>query len=923
MKRCEQCGEEMQEGARFCPSCGRPASSFTDLPTEDAAPRRPSSQSPARPPSSSGSVTDMGRFAPGEVLIERYRIIGLLGRGGMGEVYRADDLKLQQAVALKFLPDVGADPRVRPAEGAHAGAPLQDLAALDRFRAEVRNARQVAHPNVCRVYDIGEIGGRAFLSMEYVDGEDLASLLRRIGRLPQAKALEIARQLCAGLAAAHDKGVLHRDLKPSNIMIDGQGRARITDFGLAVRAEENLAEGNIVGTPAYMSPEQLAGRAATVKSDLYALGLVLYEIFTGKKPFEAKTVGEWKRKHEEEQPSVPSSVVTDIDPAVERIILRCLEKDPKLRPASALQVAAALPGGDPLAAALAAGETPSPDLVAAAGETEGFKPRTAIACLVFIIAGIVATCALNPRVSMPGFVPLGDSPEVMAAKAQSLIRQFGYTAPPVDSAYRYKYDNDYLRYIKDHEKSRNRWEQLKTGFPSAIEFWYRASPRYLEPGLFFGAGAPNGAVDDDDPPRNVSGMTFTILDPSGRLEYFDAVPPQKDEAKGTAPVPDWAGLFTAAGLDMTKFKAVEPEWTPPEWSDTRAAWTGTAPGRPNVPLRVEAAAYHGKPVYFQLIWPWTRAGRMQPYQPTSATRIFNAVSLVLLLAVLIGAVLLARRNLRLGRGDRRGAFRLAIFVLLVLMSAWALAAHHVSTSYEFGLFVMGVSFALFYAALVWLLYIGLEPYVRRRWPSSIISWSRVLAGQFRDPLVGRDILTGVTLGIGITLWFTLKSFPEGWFGKLPPQPQTPPLLSLLGARDEFGMLMGSVGQYLAFALAVFFLFFLLRLLFRKDWLAGAGFVLIFVAAVALPGNYPLVDAVFVAVTFGSLILILKRFGLFPLVAFFIASEALYISLPTTHLSVWYAGSTIIGIVFVLALAIYGFRTSLAGQTIFSGSALDD
>ena len=134
----------------------------------------------------------------------------------------------------------------------------------DRFRAEVRNARQVSHPNVCRVYDIGEIEGRLFLSMEYVDGEDLATLLKRIGRLPPAKALEIARQLCAGLAAAHDKGVLHRDLKPSNIMLDGQGRARITDFGLAVRSDEP-GEGRIIGTPAYMSPEQLAGRAATVE----------------------------------------------------------------------------------------------------------------------------------------------------------------------------------------------------------------------------------------------------------------------------------------------------------------------------------------------------------------------------------------------------------------------------------------------------------------------------------------------------------------------------------------------------------------------------------------------------------------------------------------------------------------------------------
>src|SRR5215471_249182 len=183
-------------------------------------------------------------FAPGAVLAQRYRIVYLLGRGGMGEVYRADDLVLGQPVALKFLP-AASD------------------AALSRFRNEVRTARQVSHPNVCRVYDIGEADGLTYLSMEYVDGEDLASLLRRIGRLPQEKALEIARQLCAGLAAAHEKGVIHRDLKPANIMLDGRGQVRVTDFGIAGVAEQIRDVRS--GTPAYMSPEQLAQASGTAR----------------------------------------------------------------------------------------------------------------------------------------------------------------------------------------------------------------------------------------------------------------------------------------------------------------------------------------------------------------------------------------------------------------------------------------------------------------------------------------------------------------------------------------------------------------------------------------------------------------------------------------------------------------------------------
>ncbi|HKP11913.1 MAG TPA: serine/threonine-protein kinase, partial [Blastocatellia bacterium] len=248
------------------------------------------------------------RFIPGTVLANRYRIIGLLGRGGMGEVYRGDDLKLGQPVALKFLPENVA----------------KDAAMLERFHREVRVARQISHPNVCRVFDIGEINGHHFLTMEYIDGEDLSSLLRRIGRLPGDKAVEIARQLCAGLAAAHEQGVLHRDLKPANVMIDGRGKARITDFGLAGLADEFTGNEVRAGTPAYMAPEQLAGREVTMRSDIYALGLLLYEIFTGKKAFEAATLEELIRQHESSAPPSISDYVKEVDPLVERVILRCL-----------------------------------------------------------------------------------------------------------------------------------------------------------------------------------------------------------------------------------------------------------------------------------------------------------------------------------------------------------------------------------------------------------------------------------------------------------------------------------------------------------------------------------------------------------------------------------------------------------------------
>src|SRR3954451_16165208 len=323
----------------------------------------------------------VSRFPPGAILAGRYRLVALLGRGGMGEVYRADDLTLDQPVALKFLPESDAGD-----------------AGLAQLHNELRVARQVSHKNVCRLYDLGDADGHRFLTMEYVDGEDLGSLLRRIGRIPQDKAIEIARQLCAGVSAAHERGVLHRDLKPANVMLDSEGQVRITDFGIATVAVSS-AEG-IAGTPQYMAPEVLAGRPASVKSDIYALGLVLFEILTGRRAYDAKTLGDVKQLHAAGPVTTPSSIVRDLDPAVERVILRCLSANPEERPASALTVAASLPGGDPLAAALAAGETPSPDMLAASGTSEALPRVWALAGAAWIVIAMAAVVLLYQRVLM-------------------------------------------------------------------------------------------------------------------------------------------------------------------------------------------------------------------------------------------------------------------------------------------------------------------------------------------------------------------------------------------------------------------------------------------------------------------------------------------------------------------------------------------
>jgi serine/threonine protein kinase len=725
------------------------------------------------------------------------------------------------------------------------------------------------------------------------------------------KATEIARQICAGLAAAHERGVIHRDLKPANIMLDGAGKIRITDFGLAGIAATIKGAEVRAGTPAYMAPEQLAGHDVSTKSDIYSLGLILYEILTGKRVFEATTLPELMKQRESGAITNPSTLVRDLDPLIERVILRCLENDPDKRPATSLQVAAALPGGDPLAAALAAGETPSPQMVAAAGENTGLKPRTAILCLAAAVVGVVLYFAISLRENGLQYVHLENSPEVLSKKSREIISALGYPNPAADRADGFSYDHDYLTHL---EKSRPspQWDRTLSEQPPVIRYWYRQSPRELSPDLFWGLTYTPGVVSFSDPPATTSGMINLQLDPAGRLVTFEAIPPEKEEKPQPASPVDWKPLFTAAGLDMTQFHSTESTWESLAAPDTRAAWDGVWPGSGR-PLHVEAAARRGKFVYFSLTGPWSKPKRMTPEAKTRGDKTGQIIGLIIALTVVGAALFLAYRNYSRGKVDRQGAFRLAIVVFATEVLTCLFRSHFIPTMSTIAIAIFGISTAMFVATFMWILYLALEPYVRRNWPQTIISWSRLLGGNFRDPLVGRDVLFGVILGItwdfviGLSGYFHTRAGDEPLFANTE---------LLLGFRETIADGFVNVVASIQTTLVFFLVLFLLRALVKNRWVAALLFVLLFTIPRILGSDHYYIDAPMFAAIYGIAAISLVRFGLITLAVGVFTADVIANVPVSLDFSNWYAARALAVILSFIVLAAWGFYISLAGQHLW-------
>ena len=878
MISCSACQRETDEAKPVCSWCG------AVLPLSEVVTRPP-----AKGPATAGRRS-RDRFAPGAVLAERYRIISPLGHGGMGEVFRAEDLRLGQQVALKFLPR-------------HL---VHHSDRLEGFYREVRLARLVSHPNVCRLFDIGENDGEPFITMEYVDGEDLAALLRRIGRLPREKAIEIGRQLCEGLAAAHDRGVLHRDLKPGNVLLDGLGQVRISDFGIASRAAEQdeRADRTLSGTPAYLAPELYAGEAASTKSDTYALGLILYELFTGRAPFRASSVSALADAHQHEYPAKPSSLVAEIDPVVDRIILRCLEKDPRMRPQSSLAVAAALPGGNPIEAALALGDFPSPGLIAATGAEGTVAPSRAVSAYACFLVGTLIVAGLEARTMITGRVRFEKPPAVMAERAAEISRRTGHPEERADSAYQITGNGEYFNYL--------RWgggqaTQPRKTPPFGYVFGYRQSPRLLVPQNPAGiASMPN------DPPLVVPGMTHVQLDASGRLLSFLAVP--ADAALLTdASDMDWTTFLNDSGLQQLLITT--PSRLPPVSFDQLVAWTGVYPEMSNVQVSAVAASFRARPVFFQVIGPWSRPSSV----PVPRESMLQASVTFLMIAVLIGGSVLAYHNVRAGRSDRRGALLVATFCGAVTFAAWVIGAHHVpDVAGEWSMFTAAAGSAAFWALFVWMLYVSLEPFVRRRWPLALVSWTRALAGQFRDPLVGRDVLAGLIGGTVLSLLLRGAMIVSEWldYTTIPLVGMGRALLSPAGfvqlaCTEAFRAVFYSIG----FA----FLLLLLKVILRRMWLVVAAWILIG----AFPFIYEVgmfyVELAFGALSAATMYFTFRRHGLLAVAVMLFTLLAQRDLLMSIDFSTWYAGRSVLSLLAFALVGIAAVRVAVGRQPILRPS----
>ena len=808
---------------------------------------------PAEPQSSSGSL-DGARFEPGRLLDARYRVVSLLGRGGMGEVYRAEDLRLGEHVALKFLP---------PSLG-------NDARALGRLHEEVRVARRISHPNAVRVHDVGEADGQPFLTMEYVAGEDLSSLLRRIGALPESKVTELGREICAGLASAHTQGIVHRDLKPANIMVDANGRAKINDFGLSC-ATESVAD--VGGTPAYMAPEQLRGETATVASDIYALGLTLFEIVTGER------LRQDREASAEELLDTARERLSGRDSSLRDAVLWCLAPSPGDRPSRALDVARVLPGGDAIEAVLAAGGTPSPEQIADASVEGVLRTSRGTALLAAFLVSLFFFVWLAGERSIYTL----DPPEPFAVLEHAAKEILATTPAALDHVWSQFSTGEVAWGLLSGEATLEEWRQASRRRPGLVEFHVRTGP------VTTWSGNPMGTRPNTRTPLTVPGEAAAVLDGQGRLLELAVLPDRGTEPPRRLSRADFAAMAAASEIDLQDFEDAEPETAPAFFADQLYSWTLSSES-----LRVDAATKGGKTA-------WWRVRALQETEESGPRDVtFLALTIVLLLLGVGGWV--AWRNLSSGRGDTRGAVvvALATAVVLTWQTIWSDGTHLFGS---FGSLFSRLGLITLLSLVAWIAYMSLDPYFRKLTPRSQVSWSRLLRGQWRDPLLGRDLLLGLAAAAVLSAVLSVLSMvsaagsPVSGF-----YPHGP--LALHGPRAVLSGLVHITNVLVPFGLL--FVALLPRILLPWRQLEGAahwlGLALVVGFSVFWQGD------VVSGLTFGlTAAALIRSVGFVGLLGFALVPPQVLLVPVSLDPGTWWAPNSWIGIAYLAILGVLAFR----------------
>jgi serine/threonine-protein kinase len=558
---------------------------------------------------------------------------------------------------------------------------------------------------------------------------------------------------------------------------------------------------------------------------------------------------------------------------------------------------------------MAAGETPSPRIVAAAGSEGSLRPAVAWSILGAIaVMLLLILLRVRSGQAMQSW-GLRTPPEVQRVRATELLRRFGLPEQPFRIA-GFEEKFQYHAWVYVNDRSPKKWERFHRGIPR-VSFWLREDPLPL---IDTRPQAANPRPERTYPPQDANASAIEI-DLRGRLFSLKSIASESWKPRRL----DWNELLEAAGLERAGLVQTEPRAVPALAADARAAWTGKHPDD-GTPIRVEAAAWRGAPVFFQITGPWDEkdvTGQV-PFLGGGFGRFITVLSFS---AIAFGVVL-AWRNLRLRRGDRQAAVRIgaAIFVLDVV-AILIVAEHEPVVNHEIDLFVTCLAQAGLWAALFALLYIAVEPYVRRRWPDRLISWARLVAGKWRDPMIGRDISIGIAAGL---LHATIAAYTDVLGALVSGEGAEPPtgrfhLLDTPAA--TFSHFLEGISSGIILALILMTVLMLLSIVLRRRGLAIAGFFAIMLFGYTFASTEPWAMVSFALIS-GLFTLVVARFGMLSIAAMQIAFHVVFFA-PLPDAFAWYTARGLTTVVLLFACAIWAFFTSLGGQRAFAANMLDD